>query len=83
MRLLAVTPGLAAASLAPVSDAIVNICGTPLPAANVLYAGLSPGSAGLYQVNIQLPSLPDGDYTFTVSIGSASSPIGGYLTVKN
>jgi uncharacterized protein (TIGR03437 family) len=35
--------------------------------ASVLFAGLTPGSVGLYQVNIQVPSLASGTYTLLVS----------------
>ena len=39
----------------------VTIGSTTLPAANILYAGISPLSAGLYQINLRLPaSLPSG-----------------------
>jgi uncharacterized protein (TIGR03437 family) len=57
---------------------------TILDEANVLYAGLSPGTPGLYQLNIQVPaSVPDGDYQIRVTLGSASTPVGGFITVKN
>jgi uncharacterized protein (TIGR03437 family) len=37
------------------------------------FAGLSPGSIGLAQVNVQMPSLPVGDYPVVITVGSASS----------
>ncbi len=37
------------------------------------FAGLSPGSIGLAQVNVQVPSLPPGDYPVVITLGSASS----------
>ena len=49
----------------------------------VLYAGVSPCCAGLYQLNIKVPALVDGDYPVTLSLGSFTTPAGGYLTVKN
>jgi uncharacterized protein (TIGR03437 family) len=55
-----------------------------LDASSVLYAGVSPGTAGLYQVNIQVPAnLADGDYPITLVLGSFSTPVGGFVTVKN
>ena len=33
----------------------VLIDGQPLPTENILYAGVSPGSIGLYQINLRLP----------------------------
>lgn len=49
----------------------------------VFGCALSPGSAGLYQVAIQVPSsLPDGDYPLKVTVGGASSPDGVVLSVK-
>jgi len=41
--------------------------------AQVFYAGLAPGFIGLVQVNFYVPSLPPGDYTIQVSIGTAQS----------
>ena len=57
--------------------------GQPLPDAAWLYAGVTPGNPGLYQLNIQVPAdTPDGDYAITLSIGGSASPPGGYITVK-
>ena len=53
-------------------------------AANVLYAGVSPGIAGLYQSNIRVPDgLADGDYPISLRLGGFVTPSGGYITVKN
>jgi uncharacterized protein (TIGR03437 family) len=50
----------------------------------VLYAGVSPGTAGLYQLNIQIPnSIADGDYPLVLALGSFATPAGGFITVKN
>lgn len=49
----------------------------------VLGAALTPNSAGLYQVNVQIPSpLADGDYPVQVSIGGMTSPVGLILSVQ-
>lgn len=51
--------------------------------AQVLGAALSPGSAGLYQVNITLPaSLANGDYPVVATAGGVQSPSGVKLTVQ-
>jgi uncharacterized protein (TIGR03437 family) len=50
-----------------------------LPTENVLYAGLSPGTAGLYQINIRLPELADGDQQITME----PAPSDGFLTVRS
>jgi uncharacterized protein (TIGR03437 family) len=50
--------------------------------ATVYGAALAPGSAGLYQIAIQVPpSLSDGDWTIQASIGGALSPAGTILSV--
>ncbi len=78
----AVAPGVAPSAIAPVANATLTL-GT-LPAAAPLYVGVSPGTAGLYQVNIQVPAgLADGNYPLTLNIGTFSTPVGAYLTVKN
>ena len=64
---------------------------TPLPAsasiggaeAELLYAGVSPGFAGLYQAAVRIPrGLPAGNAEISVTIGQASTPPGGFLTLQ-
>jgi uncharacterized protein (TIGR03437 family) len=77
-----VSPGLAATgTAAAVNVPAINIGGLPLPASNLLYAGMTPGIAGLYQLNIRLPDLPDGDQRIFV-VGMVGSPSDGFITVK-
>lgn len=42
-------------------------------AANVVYAGLTPGSVGLYQINFIVPGGVGGDVPTTIRIGTATS----------
>ncbi|HLG95127.1 MAG TPA: hypothetical protein VKX49_02315 [Bryobacteraceae bacterium] len=58
----------------------------PIPLNNnpvvVFGAALAPGSAGLYQIAIQLPNdIPNGDYPLLAGIGSSQSPTGVILSV--
>jgi len=51
-------------------------------AATVYGAALAPGSAGLYQIAIQVPtSLGDGDWPIQATIGGLTSPAGTILSV--
>jgi uncharacterized protein (TIGR03437 family) len=51
-------------------------------AAVVYGAALAPGSAGLYQIAIQVPStLADGDWPIQATIGGIASPAGTILSV--
>ncbi len=78
------TPGVGAAGAAGLAaPATVKLGTSTLAAANVLYVGASPGTAGLYQVNIQVPAMADGDYPIAVSFGEFSTAAGAFLTVKN
>jgi uncharacterized protein (TIGR03437 family) len=62
----------------------ITVNGKEIPAANILYAGITPLSPGLYQVNIVLPDdLPDGDLPISLTIGAGSTPDGAYLTVRS
>jgi uncharacterized protein (TIGR03437 family) len=50
--------------------------------ATVYGAALAPGSAGLYQIAIQVPpSLADGDWPIQALIGGVLSPVGTILSV--
>lgn len=53
----------------------VTIGTTTLASADVLYAGLTPGSiSGLYQFNVRIPeSTPSGDIPVTISIGGVQT----------
>jgi uncharacterized protein (TIGR03437 family) len=54
----------------------VLLSGTPLPAANVLYAGLAPGFAGLYQLNLRMPdTLPSNPEIRIAVAGQTSQPL--------
>jgi uncharacterized protein (TIGR03437 family) len=70
---VSVTPPLAALP-------VVTVGGTPV---TTLGAALSPGSAGLYQIAIQLPaSLPAGIAAIRATVGGFTSPAGVNLFVQ-
>ena len=51
--------------------------------ANVIYAVLAPGSAGLYQIAIQIPApMADGDYPVVATVSGAQSPSNVFITVQ-
>ena len=52
------------------SPVIASIAGQ---SATVLFAGLAPGFAGLYQVNILVPQMAPGDYPLQVSVAGVAS----------
>jgi uncharacterized protein (TIGR03437 family) len=71
----------ASGSYPTASAATVTIGNTP---AIVYGAALAPGSAGLYQVAIQVPStLANGDWPIQVSIGGVTSPTGTVLSIAH
>jgi uncharacterized protein (TIGR03437 family) len=52
----------------------VLLDGVPCPPGGILYAGLAPGFAGLYQINLQLPPDAPPNPEIQLSIGEDSSP---------
>lgn len=72
-------PGLAAGSPVTVADLTVTFGST---AAAVLYAGTAPNTIGLFQLNVVVPDVPDGDQFIGVQQGSASIAAGGYLAIR-
>jgi uncharacterized protein (TIGR03437 family) len=73
----AVNPPVATATPAPtVSLSVVTAAVTATVGgqpATVLFAGLAPGYAGLYQVNLMVPQLAPGDYPLQISAGGVAS----------
>ena len=76
----AVPPGiLATAATSTVGTAVVTIGGIT---ATVLYAGLAPGYAGLYQVNLVVPmGVQSGNQPITIQVNGGASPITAYLPI--
>jgi uncharacterized protein (TIGR03437 family) len=73
-------PSGAGSTVAPVA---VTVAGIQLAASDVLYAGVTPFLAGLYQINIRLPAnVPDGDLAVVVRVGDFTTPEGGFLTIR-
>jgi uncharacterized protein (TIGR03437 family) len=75
--------------LPPYLSEIVNLAtlkltlgGVSLDPSRIKYAGLTPGSAGLYQINFEVPTGVEADPEIRVSIGSISTPLGLKLAVK-
>ena len=74
------TLATAAASL-PAGSYSLTVGGLP---ANVSYAGLSPGSAGLYQINFTVPSgLTAEDQKVVLKIAGVSTSANAFITVGN
>ena len=63
----------AAAPLHWLSSLSISLNAAALPSALILYAGVTPGCAGLYQLNIQLPQDVPADPVIQVSMGTQSN----------
>ncbi len=74
----AVAPGAAVTSAAPLSNAVTITIGGAT--AQVSFAGLS--GPGLYQFNVTVPTLADGDHEVLARISGVSTPTGILLTTK-
>jgi uncharacterized protein (TIGR03437 family) len=71
-----------AAGIQELSNLTVYLGGTAIDPASILYAGLSPGTAGLYQINLVLPANPGTNPEIRVAIAGQSSPAGLKLAVQ-
>jgi uncharacterized protein (TIGR03437 family) len=66
-------------SILALSTLKITVGDTAIPADKILYAGLTPMSAGLYQLNVVLPGVLGTDPELRVSIGAVSTTAGAKL----
>ena len=71
-----------AALIQRLSDLKVYLGATAADPASILYAGVTPGSAGLYQIDLILPASLGTDPEIRVAIADQSSPAGLQLAVQ-
>ncbi len=70
------------AVLADLSTFQVTIAGTPVDPSRILYAGLTPMSAALYQINLILPANTPTDPEIRVTLSGQTSAAGAKLVVR-
>lgn len=63
-----------ATSILYASELQVLLNGMPCPASSILYAGLTPGYAGLYQINLKLPDPLPANPAIQLVMGGQTSP---------
>jgi uncharacterized protein (TIGR03437 family) len=85
----AVSPAVAVGQLATATASLttpisVTIGGTTVPASDIQYAGLSPGSiSGLYQINVRIPAgTPTGEVPVTIAIGGVQTQAGLTIPIQ-
>ncbi len=71
-----------AISILYLSQLQVLLDGIPCPPSSIYYAGVTPGFAGLYQINLRLPAALNANPTIQVVLGSQSSPASVLLFVQ-
>jgi uncharacterized protein (TIGR03437 family) len=74
----AVPPGMVTGFVNSIANLTVSFGSTP---ASLKYAGLAPGVVGLYQFNIVVPDVADGDYPISFQEGTTRTAQTVYLTV--
>jgi uncharacterized protein (TIGR03437 family) len=70
---------------APIEDVAglrITLDGTPVETSRILYVGLTPTAAGLYQVNLALPDNTPSDPEIRVRIGDQASAAGLKIAVR-
>jgi uncharacterized protein (TIGR03437 family) len=71
-----------AASILPSAALKITLNGAPIDPNLIKYAGLTPGSAGLYQINLELPDGTGTDPEIRVTAGNLPVPNGLKLPVR-
>jgi uncharacterized protein (TIGR03437 family) len=75
-----VIPGAAGSLAAPYT---LTLVGTAVPPSNILYAGVAPCCAGLYQVNFTMPAgIPSGNQPLVITVSGVPSPPHAFITVQ-
>jgi uncharacterized protein (TIGR03437 family) len=79
----AIAPGMVPGSAAELAATpSLTLGGEAIPAADILYAGISPCCAGVYQVDFVVPGdAPAGNLPLVITVGGISSPSNAYLMV--
>ena len=72
-----------AAPLERLAEFQVLLDGAPLDRSLVLYAGVAPGYAGLYQINVKMPDAVGPNPAVQISLGALISPPGLLLPLTN
>jgi uncharacterized protein (TIGR03437 family) len=73
---------IAAASISARSQFEVLLNDAPVPDNHILYAGITPGYAGLYQINVRLPAGTPPDPEIRLRLPGRISPPRLHLTVR-
>jgi uncharacterized protein (TIGR03437 family) len=71
-----------AATVTPMSSFSVLVNGVALNPQLILYAGVTPGFAGLFQINVQLPSDAPPNPEIRIGYAGIMSPPGRFLPVR-
>ncbi|MEO8370799.1 MAG: hypothetical protein ABI806_16560 [Candidatus Solibacter sp.] len=71
-----------AASILPTAALKITLNGAPVDADRIKYAGLTPLSAGLYQINLELPCCTGDDPEIRVTAGTLTAPGGLKLPLR-
>jgi len=61
----------------------IRINGAPIDPGLILYAGVAPGYAGLYQINVRLPEVLPPNPEIRLTLGDTVSPAGLILAASN
>jgi uncharacterized protein (TIGR03437 family) len=73
----------AAATLKDLDSFAILLDGVKVDARRITYAGVAPGFAGLYQINVQLPDEVGNDPEIRIAAGGVSGVAGLHLALRN
>ena len=71
-----------AGQILPTADLKITLDGVPVDPGLIKYAGLTPGSAGLYQINLEIPPGAGNDPEIRVAAGNLPGTPGLRLPLR-